>query len=392
MKSMILRLCAFLFFPLLALADTVMVIDAGSSGTRAYVYETTNNAGDITVTKIIDQKVSPAVTSVTDFNTYFSNLLTLVQSGSVVNADTPIYLYATAGVRMLPRADQTALLANIRAGLSEEAAVLGYPDMTATLKEDVRVISAAEEAYFIWINDQYVAGKLELNTLNNENTFAAVEMGGASAEVALLPLRAHPATLKNSISFPFYDRRYSIYSVGYDGSGLDKAIAHMLDAYERNGGDFAACFPVGAPYPLTNPVLTGTGEFEECATFIKRHPANQYRKAPSADQYLLTGGFYYTFKILGLANDNSPFWVSLDDLATEGTDFCTTSWTDLQSEYPSEGLSYLLNYCFNSAFQHHYLEGIGVNNNDLLMSTDKYNGNPTKPMTWTLGVAYRKAQ
>ncbi len=392
MKSMMFRLCALLFFPLLVLADTLMVIDAGSTGTRAYVYETTNNDGDITVTKVIDKKISPAVTSVTNFNTYFNDLLALVQSGSVVNADTPIYLYATAGVRILPRAEQTALLANVRTGLSTAAVNFGYPDMTATLKEDVRVISAAEEAYFIWINDQYVAGKLEQNTLNNENTFAAVEMGGASAEVAILPLRSSAAIRKQSISFPFYDRRYSIYSVGYDGSGLDQAIAHMQDAYDRQGGDFAACFPEGAPYPLTNPVLTGTGDFEQCTAFINRHPANLYRRAPSADQYLLTGGFYYTFKILGLADDNSPFWVSLNDLATEGTDFCATSWADVQDEYPLEGLNYLVNYCFNSAFQHHYLKGIGVGSSDLLMSTDKYNGDATKPMTWTLGVAYRKAQ
>ncbi len=403
MKSFILRLAGILALSFImgttltaqasfSSSKYMIVMDAGSTGTRAYLYSATHDNGSVTVNTLKSTKISPAVTAVEDFHTYFETLLKGVQDPNLDNNEVTIYLHATAGVRMLPSKEQTALMDDIRSALHIESAALGYPDMTETLVENVDVLTVEEEAYYIWINDQYVSGKLlNQGNLLSSNTFTAVEMGGASAEVSAVdpfPYNNLPYT-----DFPHYNQVVSVYATGYDGSGQDAALATMLETYlekPEHRKNFAGCFSEGASYPLTDPVVHGTGNFDDCKKFIKNHPVNKYQEIPHANtQYLLTSSFFYTFKVLGLANDAGTQVTTLEQLKSRGKAFCNISWLNLKELYPTESEEYLVKYCFNSAFQHTYLNQIGVPADASLLSVDKYNGEPMKPMTWTLGVAYR---
>ncbi|MFI4957253.1 MAG: hypothetical protein ACHQAX_08610 [Gammaproteobacteria bacterium] len=380
---------ALSFLALSAFAKPVIVFDAGSSGTRIYLYDVTEVNGKTNVTTTKYYKPSSATTTYTypvtdarfaaDPVAYFDHFITEIEKTSFDHAATPIYVYATAGVRMATNAD--AIIADMRKGIRGAVEGDTYPVIA---DENVNTLTVSQEAFNVWVNDQFVSNALSADVLTADNTFAAVEMGGASAEVSVLV--ENPADFTdNDVIFAHLGNEYHVYSTGYDGSGQDKAALALLDAYNANPADqrFAGCFPVGAPYPLTAPVLTGTGKFEECSEFIVEHPVNNYDKAPSAERYLLTSGFYYTFKILGLANDATLQTTTNEELAYKGAAFCARTWEDLMEAYPGD--TFLITYCFNSAFQHHFLKEMGVKNAASLLSVDKYNGNP---MTWTLGVAY----
>lgn len=376
-------------------ADPVMVFDAGSSGSRVYLYDVTTDAeGRINVTTLGYYKgASPYSYPVTDAKFaadpvgYFNHFLEKIEAAAPqtpeAQAKTPIYVYATAGVRMSETPAPQDIIDDMREGIRTAAADKGrlYP---AIPDASIDTLSVADEAFNVWINDQYVSGKLIPNQLHADEMYAAIEMGGASSEVSILT--TEPSEF--NMTFMHLGQPYDVYSTGYDGSGQDKARDAMLQAYQANPIDkekFAGCFPVGAPYPSQeNAMLEGTGVFADCVAFIEAHPVNHYdAQTPTAKKYLLTSGFYYTFKTLGIANETVLQETTNTELAKAGTAFCGKSWAELQAAYPGD--TYLITYCFNSAFQHSFLNEMNVAPEATLLSIDKYNG---KPMTWTLGVAY----
>lgn len=376
-------------------ADPVMVFDAGSSGSRVYLYDVTTDAqGKVAVKTLGYYKgASPYSYPVTDAKFaadpvgYFNHFLEKIEAAAPQTPDaqakTPIYVYATAGVRMSEAPAPQDIIDDMRHGIRAAAADKGrtYP---AIPNESVDTLTVADEAFNVWINDQYVSGKFDQAQLDPANMYAAIEMGGASTEVAVLTTQSS----EFNKTFTHLGQPYQVYSMGYDGSGQDKARDAMFKAYSDNPAAstaFAGCFPVGAPYPTTNPVLTGTGNFADCVAFIEAHPVNNYDgQTPKAQQYLLTSGFYFTFKALGIANEAVLQKTTNTALAKAGTAFCAKNWADLQAAYPGD--TYLITYCFNSAFQHYFLNEVNVAPDAALLSVDKYNG---KPMTWTLGVAYQ---
>lgn len=389
--STLLALC---FITFSAFAKPIMVFDAGSSGTRVYLYDVSTDAnGKVSVTTLKYYKPSSSTTTYTypvtdarfaaDPVGYFEHFLTEIETVAFDRASTPIYVYATAGVRMSENPAPQVIIDDMRTGI-RAAAGTDYPNIT---DEQVDTLSVAEEALNVWINDQYVTEQLNAATLDRSAMYTAIEMGGASSEVSGL------SRLSSEFDMPFLYRgeSYDVYSMGYDGSGQDKARDAMMKAYQANPDDkqkFAGCFPVGAPYPLSNPELVGTGNFADCQAFIEAHPVNSYDSGtPLANKYLLTSGFYYTFKALGIADETVLKETSRVELQKTGAAFCGKTWDALQAEFPGD--AYLINYCFNSAFQDYFLNEVDVPARATLLSIDKYNG---KPMTWTLGVAYQHAE
>ena len=382
---------ALSFLALSAIAKPIIVFDAGSTGTRVYLYDVTHVDGKTTVNTLASYK--PASNSafafpVTDVKfamdpvAYFDHFMTEIEKTSFDHLSTHIYVHATAGVRMAK--NKANIIFDMRKGIRGAVKDDTYPIIP---NANIGTITVAEEAFNIWINDQYVAGKLDNNTLSLDNTLAAVEMGGASAEISVLADSAMDLT-RNEMVFPHHDNDYHVYSTGYDGSGQDKALKAMVEAYADDLDErFSGCFPVDAVYSSEYaPDIIGTGDFENCSGFITDHPVNYYKKSPAANNYLLSSsGFYFTFKTLGLANQDTLQTTTNAELASAGVAFCARDWEDLVAAYPSESPSFLILYCFNSAYQHHFLSEIGVADTAKLLSVDKYNGNA---MTWTLGVAY----
>nr|POF22983.1 putative apyrase 7 [Quercus suber] len=153
-----------------AAAHFYVVLDCGSTGTRVYVYQASfdhNNAGTLPIalksfTEGIRKKPSSQigraydrmetepgfhklVHNVTGLKGAIKPLIRWAEKQIPRNAhkSTSLFLYATAGVRRLPKADSEWLLDNARSILKTSP--------FRCEKNCVKIISGAEEAYFGWI-------------------------------------------------------------------------------------------------------------------------------------------------------------------------------------------------------------------------------------------------
>jgi len=396
------------FIPLFVFAkDHVLVFDAGSSGTRAHLYvvEQTDD-GIPSLTEVTQHKVKPGISDKSlsdnpwDYSYYLDNLFAELHPHLTdeERANTPIYFYATAGMRTLPIREQHKIMKHVRKHMVNEINHRKYKPMDNP-EQNIRVIEGGEEGLFVWIADNYLFERFTTHdVLNVDNTVAALEMGGASAEITYIA----PNAKRDVELFAHKNDVHDVYSTAYDGLGINQGLEKMVAAFQKEGGDFAACFPQGADYPLDAPLVTGTGDFEQCRGFIEEALIKKpklwlcqqkygedcsllarYQPKTTAHDYLLTSGFYYTFNILGLADTV----VHRTDLADSATNFCAMPWDELKATHPSQPDSYLVTYCFNAAWFDTLMNAWHVPQQANLLSTEK-NG---QALTWPVGAAYYHA-
>lgn len=404
MKHRILMsLCLTLFSTLLC-AKPIIIIDAGSTGTRLYVYDVNGSE----VKELQSTKIQPGLSELTPnlYGHYFRLLLDSAKTvlDDATKAETRIYLYATAGVRMLPATQQDGIFNGTDAGpgvrdtLKELAQTFGYPTPSA---EQIRTISGTEEGMFIWMSDNYLHGSLKQSPLTTENTIAALEMGGASTEIAFLSNKAEHYTR------PLHHQGldYRIYSYGYDGLGANKALARMQTAFSKKKTGFPNCFPVGAPIPMgaNKPQLTGEGNFSACVKAIKQEfidnvdyricqakHGSQYCSSFAVYQppvttithYLLTDGFYHLFNYLKLPAESTQ-----TEFLAAAKNFCSSEWSTLEAQDPNN--PYVINYCFNAALTKTMLDAMHVKKTATLHAANTLED---RPLAWPQGAALSLGQ
>lgn len=395
-------LALILFFPLALFAkDHIIVFDAGSSGTRLYLFDVEGPQATPVITEALNVKVKPGLTDETLWSnpevlhTYIQNLFASANTAlsPEERAQTPIYLYATAGMRILPIEDQAYMMQEVRKHIIDISTEHGY-EAIQNPDDNIRVVDSSEEGLFIWIAGNYQHGIFERpRFLSPRNTYASLEMGGASAEIAYFGLGAK----KHTVPFRFGQYTFPIYSVGEDGYGINEGISLMMNA---NPSNLASCFPKGSTYPLNNPVLEGQGDFDTCLKTIEKEIlytqayddcVRENGKQCSLlgtyqptnikpTKYLLTSGFYYTFKALGLADKT----LHKPELALAATQFCGMPWDKMKETYP-DNPEYLIGYCFNAAWFDTLMTAWNVDDKAALQAIEKYEG---KDITWPLGAAY----
>lgn len=207
----------------------IIVIDAGSKSTRAHVYRSQkyvkgkaqnldprdadesgsddDRGGDSDGTKWIDEpkpktavnfpavkrvykkKVKPGVASFVNEpkklgRKYFGKLLSDVEK-RIPNDQrhrTPIFLHATGGMRLLQPEKQTRILSEICSYISKEFDFY-LPDCAS----HINIISGEIEGLYSWIGLNYQYGVFD-NTLADNSTYGALDMGGVSSQIAFEPL------------------------------------------------------------------------------------------------------------------------------------------------------------------------------------------------------------
>ena len=179
------------------------MIDAGSSGCRAHVFRY-GKLGSIdgpmyVLPQHLSRKVKPGLSSFAktpnDAGVSLKGLVDFVKE-QVPESDwatTPIWLKATAGLRMLEHAESSAVLTSVRAFLGDKAQ---SPFLFRT--SWARIISGNEEGGFGWIAYNYlkkIIGPKRVLTAEGaiQAPYAVVEMGGASSQVSQLAPTAKDA-------------------------------------------------------------------------------------------------------------------------------------------------------------------------------------------------------
>ncbi|KAJ7381415.1 hypothetical protein OS493_001550 [Desmophyllum pertusum] len=148
-------------------------------------------------------------------------------------ASTPIFLLATAGMRLLPKDQADAILNEVRKLFNDK-------DKCPFLFEDdndARIISGKAEAIYSWVTVNFVAGVFA--SKGSKKSFGSLDLGGASHQ------NAWKFNSNNSdvLSLEVAGRNYSIFSRSYLGFGQDQARERYLGflAQRANCAESSEC-------------------------------------------------------------------------------------------------------------------------------------------------------
>ncbi|XP_034431565.1 ectonucleoside triphosphate diphosphohydrolase 7-like [Hippoglossus hippoglossus] len=188
-----------------------IVVDCGSSGSRVFVYYWRPHNGnphtllDIRQMKDHDhkpvvKKIKPGISTLSKAPTQASNYLQPLLSFAAAHVpkskhkETPLYILCTAGMRLLPESQQTAILEDLVSDVPLEFDFLFS-------SSHAEVISGKQEGVYAWIGINFVLGRfdhadnedatVEVTTgsqnqqpISRRRTVGIMDMGGASLQIA----------------------------------------------------------------------------------------------------------------------------------------------------------------------------------------------------------------
>jgi golgi apyrase len=286
-----------------------VILDAGSSGTRIHVYTWLNSviarqdANEIARRSLPvlrthgkwTKKIHPGVSSFSEtpnlvgpehLQPLLAHALDIIPKNSV--KDTPIFLLATAGVRLLPDVQKNELLGQICAYMGRHSQFL-LPDCDL----HIQAIPGETEGLYGWIATNYLVGGFDAPHAHRHgkghHTHGFLDMGGASAQIAFAPNATEAEKHANDLKLlrlrtvDGHETEYRVFVTTWLEFGVNEARKRYVAALlESSGGKEASelpdpCLPGGIKTTLKGaviskaasaiprqPYLLGTGNFEEC--------------------------------------------------------------------------------------------------------------------------------
>ena len=389
----------------------VVIVDAGSSGCRAHVFKWAKGPSGIVVDpKHNSKKVRPGLSSFAEepakAGESLVELLEFLESEIPEGdrATSPIFLKATAGLRMLPAEQSEAILASVRETLAASA-------FSFDAERGAKIIAGTDEGGFGWMSVNYL-----MQTFEDQEYVGVVEMGGASAQVTQIVqasgnLRGQ-SKLPDGYSFTFSmgDSEYELYAQSYLGYGLEAARRAVTfddgrDPCLQPGFERAADAPRDSAYEgPEGSAVHGAGDFDKCREAIIsslftsdikcKHPScshirGAFQPKTLPDSKLLAfENFYYTAAMLGMRlPNNEPQYYRF-----QARDLCSMNWNDLlESDFPKDGSDKadLSKLCFSAVYLDLFLErGLGLKPDKKIIIQQEVDGDG---IDWSLGAAIHEA-
>lgn len=355
-----------------------IVLDAGSSHTALYIYEwpaeKDNNTGRVEQTHSCKVK-GPGISS------YASDPVKAGESLSECmqeaeqrvprdrHQETPLYLGATAGMRLLNIEDSSASDRVFQAvGEALQKSPFSF--------QGARILSGQEEGAFGWVTVNYLDERLSQGL----ETTGALDLGGASTQISFISDSFDGSeSPANSVTFRLYGNDYNLYTHSFLCYGKDQVLRLVLAHQTQSGLGTVAdpCFhsgfsetknysalydspcvsnrkPSAAPATFTH---TGTGDFLQCQEMVKKvfnfNNCNYSQCSfNGVFQPLVQGPFgafsayYFVMNFLNLTDTSIPLEVVKQKL----TRYCATPWHEITQQHPGVKVKYLAEYCFSGTY------------------------------------------
>ncbi|XP_068611197.1 ectonucleoside triphosphate diphosphohydrolase 3 [Brachionichthys hirsutus] len=362
-----------------------IVIDAGSSRSTLHVYEWPGEKENETgvVTELMNCKAGGGISDMRvdpqkdadlwkGFQVCMDKVIKMIPA--VKHKTTPLFLGATAGMRLLQELDEQRST-GIMASLSEYLRSVPFDFQNAS------IISGQEEGLYGWVTVNYLMGNFfEKNLWNTyvrpegAETVGSMDLGGASTQIAF-------AVQDNLIGpdylhIKLYGYPYNVYTHSFLCYGRNEVEKMILDKVVQEANDpsyiINSCFPEGFNTTMRassiydtectkkpkgyNPdeefFIVGDGGSDKCRNIVmsvfdfktcssSQCSFNGVEQPPVNGDYMAYAGFFYIATAL-LLNGTSD----LDQFNASVTKFCTTHWTVLKVEKSWVADRHLKAYCF----------------------------------------------
>ncbi|KAI9297311.1 nucleoside phosphatase GDA1/CD39 [Neoconidiobolus thromboides FSU 785] len=263
-----------------------IIMDAGSTGTRLFVYEWNNprncyaspyvrpslhtsgpkQGKQYSIKKsggLADLNPNQVQSYLKDF---IGNVTRFVPKSE--HSKTPIFLKATAGMRLLSKKQSNDIMEQVKE-------VLKTSSFKFDLKFGAQVIPGEYEGIFGWLAGNYMAGVLN----NNNNTatglsYGMLDMGGASCQITF---EASQVPIENSFPISLNGTSRILYTHSYLRFGRNEAKSRYevneINPLSKGYGEKIKdpCFVKGYKGKTKDNIeFEGSGDFKRCISNTKR--------------------------------------------------------------------------------------------------------------------------
>lgn len=342
------------------------VVDAGSTGTRIFLYSYDKDAtgNPVQIHEEWSKKVTPGLASLElrqeKIEAYLDGLFS-----SSLDSKIPLYFYATAGMRLLPKKTQENYYDVVRQWFDTH--------QSSWVLREAKTITGKEEGIWGWISTAYQLNALESGEAHQ---IGVMDTGGASVQI-VFPIH-EPITSSSAqvTQVSLYGQNYTLYAYSALGLGQTLVSQQFLN--------HPACYPSG--YILTD----GTEAFGDALSCVHEvthlvndvHHVNDdvgvwVNQEPRA--WYVMGGVVYTARH-PLLDLNVSF--TLNELLQSADEkACSRSW----SEVSSFAFDNADSACFLGAYYYALMtRGYGLSPDEEVHSISDG--------SWTLGVLFLNQQ
>lgn len=409
----------------------VIVVDAGSLGLRLHIYQYSLDPTPHMVPLVVvhpewNKKITPGLSLFGSLEgkklallLWENHLLQLVSfTELIIPRDdlpkTPIFIQATAGMRLLSEKQQSRILATMCHLLRDK-----LPFMISNCRQQLEIIDGETEGIYGWLLLNYLAGRFQ-NT--SDTTLGFMDMGGASTQVAFVPLNSSEVerhrddlAMVRLRSTEGALHLWPVFVLTWLGFGANQARRRYLESLTALGGKppiLDPCLPAGLKTKETikdeEVSIEGVGDYDTC---LKLQYPLLLKHLPCTDDPCLFNGVHVP--MIDFTKDHfvgvSEYWYTINDIFGLGgtysfsnfntalKDFCQSNWDNILDNYNNNRyngikLDYLKDSCFKGGWVINVLhEGFGVPRLDFeegegfyFKSAAQINGSE---LLWTLGKA-----
>lgn len=352
-----------------------IVLDAGSSHTAVYLYEwpaeKDNDTGRVKQTYVCKVK-GPGISSYSSSPQQAGESLRVCMQDAerlvprTRHHETPLYLGATAGMRLLRKENEKASEEVFRA-VEKELQTFPFSFQGA------RILTGQEEGAFGWVTVNYLDDRLR----QGSGTRGALDLGGASTQISFVSNQEVESS-ENAVAFRLYGNDYHLYTHSFLCYGKDQALKLALNQQAESGTDAVSdpCFHPG--YKVTkeysalrnSPCVSniklnksntssfthiGTGSLSKCQDVVRNIfdfgqcafsscSFNGVYQPPLKGTFGAFSAFYFVMNFLNLTSD------PLDTVKEKLAQYCATPWTQVKQDHPDVKEKYLAEYCFSGTY------------------------------------------
>ncbi|KAK9843238.1 hypothetical protein WJX74_009079 [Apatococcus lobatus] len=238
-----------------------VIFDAGSTGSRVHIYRfrQSPDGSKLELEKDIFEQIKPGLSSYAeDAEAAAKSLEPLLYQAlenvpKELQAETPIKVGATAGLRLLPGGQSDAILLAVQTFLAASPFKLDP-------KTGVTVLDGTEEGAFAWLTLNYLLDKLAGDP---SDTMAAIDLGGGSVQEAFALSEKEAGEAPNGYitKLRASGHTFHVYVHSYLGFGLMAGRAAVLSHEEVVNAN--PCIPTGH---------SGTYEYGKVSHQLQAHP------------------------------------------------------------------------------------------------------------------------
>ncbi|RUS72025.1 hypothetical protein EGW08_020209 [Elysia chlorotica] len=395
----IVTICVVRYERLEPVMDYAIVFDAGSTHTSMFVYkwDAAKNKGTA-VARQLGETCTAKGHGIGSFESNPSGagaslMLCLKEAETLIPSEkysnTPVYLGATAGMRLIKLKNPTAADA-ILVSVRDTFSVSKFKLIDG--KTSVRIISGADEGLFSWVTSNYLSNafNVEMPWVKGPiprfqySSAGALDLGGASTQITFIPEKGTVIPQGYGHKVKLYGEDYNVYTHSFLCYGVVQMFNSIHASLIKKATPSATtiehvCLPKG--YTMTKPTskifaspcvsgsvternitFKGVGNQEECTALLSDTLFNK-TSCPFSQcsfngvyQPNVTGPFFafssyfYAAQFMNLTQNSAYF--GYDEFKNATTNLCQKTWSELL-EIPladEEEKKNLMQYCVQAQY------------------------------------------